>query len=116
MAINVNSFTGLFDPEPHLRQGQTSSRENHQSALKITKDIDLSEEKLSFTKTAALDQVNLPGNHNVEYEINQESNEVIIRIVNSETGEVIRKIPGEEFVKFRQLAESVNHKYVDETV
>ena len=116
MTININSLTGTFNAKPYNKKSQTSSKEIYQSEPKLTKNLDVSEEKLGFTKTAELDKVKLPGDYKVEYEINQDSNEVIIRIVDSETGEVVRQIPGEEFVKFRQFTESVNHKHVDKTV
>ena len=116
MTINVYSLTGIFNPKLYIKQGQTPSQENRESEFKLTKDLDVSEEKSAFTDTAGLDQINLPSNYKVEYEINQDSHEVIIRILDSESGEVIREIPGEEFIKFRQLTEGANQRRVDETV
>jgi flagellar protein FlaG len=54
--------------------------------------------------------------HKVDYEIDHETHEVVIRMVDSETGEVVRQIPGEDFVKLAQRIAEFNRKFLDQTI
>lgn len=93
MSLDISSFTGkLISPVP-IRQGQNSSKIFYQSGSNPAKDLEANEEKSSFTETAVLDQISFSADHKVDYEINQETHEVIIRIMALETGEIVRQIP-----------------------
>ena len=56
------------------------------------------------------------GNNKIDYLVDHETNEVVIRIVDNESGEVIRQIPGEEFLRFANRISNFNQKYLDETI
>ena len=57
-------------------------------------------------------QVNLNSldNHKVSYMVNQEKDELVVRIVDKESGEVVRQIPGEEFLRLTSRIAEFNNK------
>jgi flagellar protein FlaG len=57
-------------------------------------------------------QVNLNSldNHKMSYMVNQEKDELVIRIVDKESGEVVRQIPGEEFLRLTSRIAEFNNK------
>ena len=50
-------------------------------------------------------------NHKVSYMVNQEKDELVIRIVDKESGEVVRQIPGEEFLRLTSRMAEFNNKF-----
>ena len=54
-------------------------------------------------------------NHKVSYMVNQEKDELVIRIVDKESGEVVRQIPGEEFLRLTSRITDFNQKILDES-
>ena len=48
--------------------------------------------------------------HKLSYMVNQEKNELVIRIVDKESGEVVRQIPGEEFLLLTSRIAEFNNK------
>ena len=49
-------------------------------------------------------------NHKVSYMVNQEKDELVIRIVDKESSKVIRQIPGEEFLRLTSRMAEFNNK------
>jgi flagellar protein FlaG len=49
-------------------------------------------------------------NNKVSYMVNQEKDELVIRIVDKESGEVVRQIPGEEFLRLTSRIAEFNNK------
>ena len=49
-------------------------------------------------------------NHKVSYMVNQEKDELVVRIVDKESGEVVRQIPGEEFLRLTSRIAEFNNK------
>jgi flagellar protein FlaG len=49
-------------------------------------------------------------NHKVSYMVNQEKDELVIRIVDKKSGEVVRQIPGEEFLRLTSRIAEFNNK------
>jgi uncharacterized FlaG/YvyC family protein len=49
-------------------------------------------------------------NHKVSYMVNQEKDELVIRIVDKESGEVVLQIPGEEFLWLTSRIADFNNK------
>ena len=49
-------------------------------------------------------------NHKMSYMVNQEKDELVIRIVDKESGEVVRQIPGEEFLRLISPIAEFNNK------
>ena len=60
--------------------------------------------------------LNSLGKHKVDYQINQETDEVIIRILDTESNEVVQQIPGEEFLRLFSRITDFNKKVIDESV
>jgi len=54
-------------------------------------------------------------NRKIDYNIQQENNEVIIQVRDGETGEVIRQIPQEDFVRLVDRISEFNKNILDET-
>ncbi len=116
MSLDISSFTGKLSSPVSISQGHKPSKEYQQSGSNPAKDLVANEESSGFTETAVLDQISFSTDHKVDYEINQETHEVVIRVVDRESGEVVRQIPGEEFLKLTQRIADFNQKYLDETV
>jgi len=55
-------------------------------------------------------------NRTVDYHIEQDSNELVIKIRNKETGEVIKQIPEEEFLRLTNRISDFNKNMLDQTV
>ena len=55
-------------------------------------------------------------NREVDYHIEQGSNELVIKILDKETGEVIRQIPEEEFLRLTNRISEFNKSILDQTV
>ena len=53
-------------------------------------------------------------NRKVDYYIQQESNEVVVKIRDGETGEIIRQIPEEEFLRLTNRISDFNENILDE--
>ena len=115
MDIDISSFIGRS--QSSSLQGQRSkSGEWRISRGKGTESLGESE-KISFSKGIE-PQVDIKtlGNNKIDYLVDHETNEVVIRIVDNESGEVIRQIPGEEFLRFANRISEFSQKYLDETV
>ena len=52
----------------------------------------------------------------IDYQVNLETNELVIRVLDSESGKVIRQIPGEEFLRLTSRITEFNQKIVNESV
>ena len=55
-------------------------------------------------------------NKEVDYHIEQGSNELVIKILDKETGEIIRQIPEEEFLRLTNRISDFNKSILDQTV
>ncbi len=55
-------------------------------------------------------------NREVDFHIEQGSNELVIKIRDKETGEIIRQIPEEEFLRLTNRISDFNKSILDQTV
>ena len=55
-------------------------------------------------------------NRKVDYHIEQDSNELVIKIRDKKTGEVIKQIPEEEFLRLTNRISDFNKNMLDQTV
>ena len=55
-------------------------------------------------------------NRKVDYHIEQDSNELVIKIRDKETGEIIKQIPEEEFLRLTNRISDFNKNILDQTV
>lgn len=118
MSLDISSFAGKLNSPVHTGQTQKPGKEHYRSGL-ITdpvKNLDANELKSDSIDTVELDQISFSADHKVDYKINQETHEVVIRVVDRESGEVVRQIPGEDFLKLTQRIADFNQKYLDETI
>lgn len=116
MSLDISSLTGKLNSPVPIRQGQTPPKEHNQKGSNTSKDLEANEESSGFTEIAVLDQISFSKDHKVDYEIDQDTHNVVIRVVDRETGEVVRQTPGEDFLKLTQRIADFNQKYLDEIV
>jgi len=55
-------------------------------------------------------------NRKVDYHIEQDSNELVIKILDKETGKIIKQIPEEEFLRLTNRISDFNKSILDQTV
>ena len=55
-------------------------------------------------------------NRKVDYHIEQDTNELVIKIRDEETGEIIKQIPEEEFLRLTSRISDFNKSLLDQTV
>ena len=55
-------------------------------------------------------------NRKVDYHIEQDSNELVIKIRDEETGKIIKQIPEEEFLRLTNRISDFNKSILDQTV
>ena len=102
MSLDISSFTDRLN-NPAYVAGQ-ARKENTRNGLKTNpvKNLDAKEGKADSIETGVPDRVGSSAGYKVDYEIDQKTHEVVIRVVDSESGEVVRQIPGEDFLKLAQ--------------
>ena len=113
MEIDISSFIGKRK-SPGL-MGQTSKSEGRVNRSKAIESPPESKENPVSKGVEPQADIKTLGNNKVDYLVNHETNEVVIRILDSESGEVIRQIPGEEFLRFTNRISNFDQKYLDET-
>ena len=114
MEIDVSSLTvRLKSP---VQSGLTSNPEREtyrgerSSDLPETRETPVSQRSETQVDLSSLDK------HKVDYQINQETDEVIIRILDTESDEVVQQIPGKEFLRLFNRIADFNKKILDESV
>ena len=55
-------------------------------------------------------------NRKIDYHIEQDSNELVIKIRDKETGKIIKQIPEEEFLRLTNRISDFNKSILDQTV
>ena len=93
---------------------QIGSEESNYKDIPITK-LTPGEVEGSTAENSIKQQSQLV-NRKVDYYIEQESNELVVKIRDGETGEIIRQIPEEEFLRLTNRISSFNETILDETV
>ena len=114
MEMDISSLTvRLKSP---VQSGLTSNPEREtyrgerSSDLPETRETPVSQRSEKQVDLSSLDK------HKVDYQINQETDEVIIRILDSESDEVVQKIPGKEFLRLFSRIADFNKKILDQSV
>ncbi|MBT4047652.1 MAG: hypothetical protein HOE64_04815 [Nitrospina sp.] len=117
MSLNISSFADRLDSPAHTGASYRSEKENTRNGLKVNpvKILDVDKKKPASGETEILDEISFSANHKVDYQVNQETHDVVIRVVDSESGEVVKQIPGEDFLKLTQRIAEFNQKFLDET-
>ena len=112
MEIDISSLTGRLKSPNQLGQTSKPERESNQSK----KISDLPESIPASPSSETQVDLNSLDNHKVNYQVNQETDELVIRIVDAESREVVRQIPGEEFLRLTSRITDFNRKILDESV
>tara|TARA_B100000686_G_scaffold16779_1_gene15641 strand:+ start:786 stop:1127 length:342 start_codon:yes stop_codon:yes gene_type:complete len=113
MEIDIPSFIGKL--KSPVTAGQTSRLAGRVNQVKtIESSLESTQNSVSKDSESKVDIKTL-GNK-IDYLVDHETNEVVIRILDSESGEVIRQIPGDEFLRFSNRISNFNQKYLDETI
>ena len=113
MEIDVSSLTVRL--KSLVQSGLTSRTKSDtyrekSSDLPETREIPVSQRSETQVDLNSLDK------HKVDYQINQETNEVMIRILDTESDEVIQQINGEQFLRLFSRITDFNKKIIDESV
>ena len=114
MEIDISSFIGrLKSPGMPGQSYQPEGRINRGKAIESSPEP----REIPVSKGAE-PQVDIKtlGNNKIDYQVDHETKEVVIRIVDNESGEVIRQIPGDEFLRFANRISDFNQKNLDQTV
>ena len=114
MEIDISSFIGKLKSPAIM--GQTSRPEGRINPSKAIESPPESREIPVSKSSESQVDINTLDNNKVDYKVDHETNEVVIRIVDNESGEVVRQIPGEEFLRFANRISNFNQKYLDETI
>ncbi len=96
---------------------QLAKIELEESKLKnIKKNISSSDEAQgSAAEETHKSWANL-SNRKVDYHVEQDSNEIVVKIRDEKTGEVIKQIPEEEFLRLTNRISDFNKNILDQTV
>ena len=114
MEINISSLSGRLKSPGQL--GQTSRSERETFEGEINRDMVKTRQSSVFPSSETQVEINTLDKNKIDYQVNHETNEVVIRLVDSESGEVIRQIPGEEFLRLTNRIAEFNQKYLDQSV
>jgi uncharacterized FlaG/YvyC family protein len=114
MEIEISSSAGRLKNLVESRLTSNTESDTYRGE----KSSDLLETKEIPVSRSSETQVDLNSlvKHKVDYQINQETNEVIIRILDTESNEVIQQIPGAEFLQLFSRITDFNKKVIDESV
>jgi flagellar protein FlaG len=117
MSLDISSFVDRANSPVHSGPTYRLGKENNRSGLKVNpvKILNESEDKPDSTETKGINKISFSANHEVDYKIDQETQNVVIRVVDSESGEVVKQIPGEDFLKLTHRIAEFNQKFLDET-
>ena len=113
MEIDISSFIDKRKSPGFM--GQTSRSEGRINRSKAIESTPESKEKPVSKDVEPQADIKTLGNNKIDYLVDHETNDVVIRIVDKESGEVVRQIPGEEFLRFTNRISDFNQKYLDET-
>ena len=114
MEIHISSLSGRLKSSGQL--GQTSRPERETFEGEINRDMVKTRQSSVFPSSETQLEINTLDKNKIDYQVNHETNEVVIRLVDSESGEVIRQIPGEEFLRLTNRIAEFNQKYLDQSV
>ena len=114
MEIHISSLSGRLKSSGQL--GQTSRPERETFEGEINRDMVKTRQSSVFPSSETQVEINTLDKNKIDYQVNHETNEVVIRLVDSESGEVIRQIPGEEFLRLTNRIAEFNQKYLDQSV
>ena len=71
----------------------------------------------SLSKSSEINvDINSLNKNKIDYQVNTETNELVVRVLDSESGEVIRQIPGEDFLRLTSRIREFNQKILNESV
>ena len=113
MDIAISSPIRLKNPRPpgKIHQPQTEINQNEES-----NNLPLIRET-SFSQGSDITvDISTMNKNKIDYQVNLETNELVIRVLDIESGQVIRQIPGEEFLRFTSRIRDFNQKILNESV
>ena len=114
MEMDISSLTvRLKSP---VQSGLTSNPERETYRGERSSDLPETRETPVSQRSETQADLNSLDKYKVDYQINQETDEVIIRILDTESNEVVQQIPGEEFLRLFSRITDFNKKVIDESV
>ena len=114
MEMDISSLTvRLKSP---VQSGLTSNPERETYRGERSSDLPETRETPVSRRSETQADLNSLDKHKVDYQINQETDEVTIRILDTESNEVVQQIPGEEFLRLFSRITDFNKKIIDGSV
>ena len=114
MEIDVSSLTVRLKSPVQSRLTSNPKRESFRGER--SSDLPETRETPVSRRSETPVDLNSLGKHKVDYKINQESDEVIIRILDTESNEVVQQIRGEKILRLFSRITDFNNKIIDESV
>ena len=113
MEIAISSLTRLKSPE---LVGQTYRSKREVKRNEDISNLPLIRETPVSPRSEIKVDISFLNKNKIDYQVNLETNELVIRVLDSESGEVIRQIPGEEFLRLTSRITDFNQKILNESV
>jgi uncharacterized FlaG/YvyC family protein len=114
METNISSLTIRL--KSLVQSGLTFSPDSETYRSEKSKDLSETKEIPVSRRSERQVDLNYLDKHKVDYQINQETDEVIIRILDTESDEMVQQIPGEEFLRLFSRIADFNQKIIDVSV
>jgi uncharacterized FlaG/YvyC family protein len=114
METNISSLT--ISLKSLVQSGLTSSPDSETYRGEKSRDLSETREIPVSRREETQVDLNSLGKHKVNYQISQETDEIIIRILDTESDEVVQQISGEEFLRLFSRITDFNKKIIDESV
>ena len=115
MEIDISSLTVRLK-KSLVQSGLTSNPKSDTYRGKKCSDLPENSEIYASRRSETHVDLNSLVKHKVDYQINQETDEVIIRILDTESDEVVQQISGEEFLRLFSRINDLNKKIIDDSV
>ena len=103
----LKSFSGLgqiYRPKREIDRNENNS------------NLPLIRETTASVGTEIQVDISSLNKNKIDYQVDLETNELVIRVLDSKSGKVIRQIPGEEFLKLTNRITEFNQKILNEFV
>lgn len=102
--------------EKSYKTGNTLPLAEERATLVASEEVSKQEDK--ELKSSLLDVNEHMQNieRNLQFEVDKESNQTIVRVVDTQSGEVVRQIPAEEFIRMAKRMEEMDGLLMSERV
>jgi flagellar protein FlaG len=100
-AMDGTTVSSSFETTKNIRLQMDSMNKLPDSAAEVSENISRNIEATKANVQELQRLSDMVMGHKLQFNVNEDLNKVIVRVVNSKTNEVIREIPSEEVQKFQ---------------